>query len=156
MGNKKRKNKKRKNKNKNNKKDKKKIKKVSNKLVIEDIFLFEDIYVKDANKVINMEIKNIYKKKISLKNLDSNKIILNKKISNIQESKINLEDNCNQSELIETKLELKREEYEDKICDIDIYQEILNELKKYKNQSLDVDNTYINIPLNNWGEWIYI
>ena len=99
--------------------------------------------MKDANKVINMEIKNIYKKKISLKNLDSNKIILNKKISDVKESKINLEEKCNQNEneLIETNLELKKEEYEDKMCDIDIYQEILNELKKYKKLSLDVDNT---------------
>ena len=160
MGNKKRKNK-RKNKKKPIKRNKKQIKDSHNTdvLPMEDIFLFNDVYIKN-NKIINMEIKDICNKKISIKNLGSKKIFLDNDSNESSKSDKNIENEnkkiCYKEKLL-CNINKDNSNSDQKILsNTDIYNEILNELKKYKEESIEVDNNFMKIPLNEWGEWIYI
>ena len=160
MGNKKRKNK-RKNKKKPVKKNKKQIKESNNTdvLLMEDIFLFNDVYIKN-NKIINMEIKDIYNKKISIKNLGSKKIFLDNESDESSKSNGNSENEnkkiCYKEKLL-CNINKDNSNPDQKILsNTDIYNEIINELKKYKEESIEVNNNFMEIPLNEWGEWIYV
>lgn len=130
MGNKRRKNRK-----KNKKKVNKKKKNITNnenkkKLCLNDIFVLDEIFLKESKKIINMQVEDIVKE-INIE-LMNNKILFN-----------NIYDNTNSDIFSVNKIDNKN-----------IYKEIVEELEKYKKNN--INNCYVDIPLNEWGKWIYI
>ena len=127
--------KKRKNRKKNKKKVNKKKKNITNNynkksLCLSDIFVLDEIFLKDSKQIINMEVEDIVEE-ISI-DLLNNKILLNNLYNNTDSEIISLNDIDNKN----------------------VYKEILEELDKYKK---NVNQTsYVDIPLNEWGKWIYI
>ena len=153
-------NKKRKNKKKVKHKIDKKRKNLSktvlkNALSINDIFILDEIYLKDSKKIINMEINNYIISNINIENKDIDSILQKKKklkcdINYSQMSKLVLDDlylfnRKNEKKIVENK----------EINSLEIYTEILQELDKYKKNKMKINKCFLNIPLNNWGQWIY-
>ena len=155
MGNKKRKNKK-----KNKKKIYKKKKNVTkndfkSSLSLNDIFILDEIYLKDSKKIINMEIDNYIISSIKIENKDIDSILHEEKKENYDINysdlgKLLLDDLCRYNSEENTNF-LENEE----INSLEIYKEILQELDKYKKNKMKISKCFLNIPLNNWGEWIY-
>ena len=152
-------NKKRKNKKKVKHKIDKKRKNLSktvlkNALSINDIFILDEIYLKDSKKIINMEINNYIISNINIENKDIDSILQNRKkrkcdINYSQMSKLVLDDlylfNRKNEKIVENK----------EINSLEIYTEILQELDKYKKNKMKINKCFLDIPLNNWGQWIY-
>ena len=153
MGNKNRKN--RKNKKKNKKIDKKRKKVTRNDfkklLCIKDIFILDEIYLKDSQKIINMEIYNYILSDINIQNRDLNQIFNDQ--NNINE--INKYSNLTYSDISNKSLDLFCNNITKKNHFLEIYDDILQELKKYHSDSTKISKCLLNIPLNNWGQWIY-
>ena len=127
--------KKRKNRKKNKKKNNKKKKNVTNNdhkksISLNDIFILDEIFIENSKQIINMEIEEI----IDEVNIDyiKNKILFN--ISSMPE------ENNSDKEIVNK----------------DVYKEISEELEKYKKNNLNLNKCYLDIPLNDWGKWIYV
>ena len=130
MGNKKRKNKKKK---KNNKKKHITVNESKKSLNLDDIFIVDEIFLKESKKIIDIRIEDIVNE--IEKSYFDRKIILNEDYEKPDNLSFNLKDN---------------------IVDQNIYKEILEELDNYKEKNSKLTKSYLNIPLNDWGEWLYI
>tara|TARA_Y100000991_G_C21952163_1_gene340287 strand:+ start:638 stop:940 length:303 start_codon:yes stop_codon:yes gene_type:complete len=100
-------------------------------LCLNDIFVLDEIFLKESIQIMNLKVEDIVKD-INIELLN-NKILLNN-MSNADYEDLTMKQIDNQN----------------------IYREILEELDKYKKNNTNKMNCYIDIPLNEWGKWIYI